>query len=116
MRRLILALGVLAILATGCAPTPDVEVMSAIPAVEVVSVDSESEPSGIRGLTVGELLRDAWTSDVYTPNPDAVVVPEYVATFDGTPPATFDATHYRVTSHTLPGVVHVFRMVYVHHA
>lgn len=118
MRRLILAFLALCLL-SGCAvpSAPQVESISAPVVVsaplELDEYPSETEPSGIRGLTVGDLLHDVWISDGYTPNPDAVVVPEYVASFDGTPPTTFDATHYRVPSIQFPGVVHVLRMVYV---
>lgn len=78
-----------------------------------VATDSEDEPSGIRSLTVGELLRDAWTAHSTLPAAPQLpapytVVPEYVASYDGAVPAYPASAYYSVPSTEFPGVTHVF--------
>lgn len=79
-----------------------------------VTVDSESEPSGVDGMTVGELLRDAWTSygviPATAPHGAYTTTPEYAASYLGTPPA-YPADYISIQSTERPGVFHVFRMV-----
>ena len=91
------------------------------PADDEVATDSESEPSGIDGMTVGELLRDAWsaqqavvTGDRSMPEP-LVATDEYVASYEGDAPA-FPADYYRVNSAEHENVVHVFRVVVAYKA
>lgn len=85
-------------------------------ASESVSVDSESEPSGVAGLTVGELLRDAWaTYQAATPEPSApsgpyTVVPEYFAAYEGSVPE-FTPGYFAIESKQFPGIFHAFHMV-----
>lgn len=81
--------------------------------------DLESAPSDIRGLTVGDLLRDAWTAQgalpaVEIPAP-LTMVPEYVASHDGAAP-NFPADYYSVPSTEFPGVTHVFQATAAHAA
>jgi hypothetical protein len=81
---------------------------------ESTATDSESDPSGIAGMTMGELLRDAWQT--YKSLPESApsgaytAVPEYAASYDGTP-ATFPADYFTLESINQPGVFHVFHMV-----
>lgn len=74
--------------------------------------DLESAPSDIRGLTVGQLLRDAHAVHALLPAPEMpaplTAVPEYVASYDGTVPE-FPADFYSVPSAEFPGVTHVFQ-------
>lgn len=90
---------------------------SAPAAAVEVATDSDSEPSGIDGLTVGELLRDAWLSyetQLGTPSPaigeEYNTTAEYSASYDGTQPA-YPAEYFTIESNERPGLVHVFRMV-----
>jgi len=78
-----------------------------------VATDSESEASGIRGLTVGELLQDAWAAQATLPEPQPLpapmtTVPEYIASYDGEVP-TYPGGYYSVPSLSHPGVTHVFQ-------
>ena len=82
-----------------------------------VATDSESEPSGILGLTVGELLRDAWgsyESQLGIPEPaigeQFTTIPHYVASYAGQVPE-FPGTYFTVESSNEHGVTHVFNMV-----
>ncbi|MBT2587928.1 hypothetical protein [Arthrobacter sp. ISL-95] len=79
---------------------------------EEVATDLESEPSGVRGLTMGELLHDAWKAHSTLPAPDMpaplTVVPEYVETYDGAVPE-FPGDFYKVPSAEFPGLTHVFQ-------
>jgi hypothetical protein len=81
---------------------------------EATATDSESDPSGIDGMTVGELHRDAWQTfqslPVSAPSGAYTAVPEYVASYAGTP-ATFPADYVTLESNNRPGVFHVFHMV-----
>lgn len=96
------------------APIESVAVASVTADAESVATDSESEPSGIAGMTVGELLRDAWTTyqaiPETAPSGAYTAVPEYAASFESAAPA-FPADHFTVESINQPGVFHVFHMV-----
>lgn len=83
--------------------------------------DPEGAPSGIDGMTVGELLRDAWsaqqavvTGDRTMPEP-LVATDEYVASYEGDAPG-FPADCYRVNSAEHENVVHIFRAVVAYKA
>lgn len=99
--------------------TPTAAAQSQAPAAisETVDIatDSESEPSGIAGLTVGELMRDAWTSQATLPDSAPLpapltLVPEYVASYEGSVPE-YPGSYYSVPSTEFPGVTHVFQSV-----
>ncbi len=95
-------------------PAPTAAAAVTETAADSVSVDSEPEPSGVRGLTVGELLRDAWTTYDRLPDTEPsgqyTAVPDYAASYDGAAPS-FPATHFTIESSNYPGVLHVFHMI-----
>jgi hypothetical protein len=95
--------------ATTATPLPDTV------AADSITVDGEPEPSGVDGMTVDELLHDAWTTYQATipteaPHGAYTTSPEYAASYLGTPPA-FPADYLSIESTDRPGVFHVFRMV-----
>lgn len=100
------------------APQPSNATATPLPdtvAADSISVDSEPEPSGVDGMTVGELLRDAWTTyqatiPVEAPHGAYTTSPEYAASYLGAPPA-FPADYLSIQSTERPNVFHVFRMV-----
>lgn len=81
-----------------------------------VTVASDNEPSGVGGMTVGELLSDAWTTyraalgSEPAPSGEFTIAPEYQASYGSTPPA-FPATYVALESKQRPGIFHVFNMV-----
>lgn len=82
-----------------------------------IATDSESEPSGIAGMTVGELLQDAWLSyetQLGTPQPvideQYSTQAEYVVSYAGKVPA-LPATYITIPSSEHRNVTHVFNMV-----
>lgn len=88
---------------------------AAIEAVAVAETSAETEPSGVRDLTVGELMQDAWAAYATLPPAPAArgqftIVPEYFAAYEGSAP-TFTAGYFAIESKQFPGLFHAFHMV-----
>lgn len=76
-------------------------------------IESDQEPSGVRGLTIAELHADAMATidslPVSAPSGPYTVLPEYAASYDGIAPE-FPATYFTLESSNYPSVFHVFHM------
>lgn len=82
-----------------------------------IATDSESEPSGILNMTVGELMRDAWLSyetQLGEPQPtidgEWTTTAEYAASYEGAAPK-LGAEFITLPSSEHHGLTHAFRMV-----
>jgi len=75
-----------------------------------------AEPSGIAGLTAGELVADAWDAYRSSLGPEApaegqfTIVPEYFASYEGSAPQ-MTSGYFTIESHKFPGVFHAIHMV-----
>ena len=109
----------LLLLAGHSLPTADATTSAVQPApIAAVAVDEtpdDSEPSGVRDLTIGELEADAWATYATLPEPPApsgpvTIVPEYFAAYEGSAPE-FTPGYFAIESKQFPGLFHAFHMV-----
>ena len=104
-----------ALLVAGCsAPDTAPVTVTAAPAAETVTAPEMdlTEPSGIPGMTVGDVQFDA--AETLASVPESIpagqwaFIPEYAATYLGAAPA-FPADYFTVESFDRPGIIHVYR-------
>ncbi len=77
-------------------------------------VESDQEPSGVRGTTIAELHADAASTlaslPTEEPSGEYTAIAEYSASYDGTAPE-FPGDYFTLESSNFPSVFHVFHMV-----
>lgn len=112
-------LAALLLLAGHSLPTADATEAAPAPVATASATSDEtpadSEPSGVRDLTVSELLADAWATYATLPPAPAAsgqftIVPEYFAAYEGSAPE-FTPSYFAIESKQFPGLFHAFHMV-----